>query len=141
MGPKKFRETGAGGYLTARSMYGFAVDPAKPLGPQAESAAYRIYDAGTMIRDRRIAPGTNNPMADFAAAAFDENDLAALAAGSPQEQAFGRIISLRQAYGEAIDREDDSGNWDNYWTHTDKLEAIVAEVQALRAAGWNYGLK
>jgi hypothetical protein len=102
------KQLAPGGYRMAKSMYGFNKDNYESLEAAAEAAVNRIYTPGMMIHNGRVIPGGNNVMADFAAEAFNENDLATLEAGSHKSQQFAEIIRLRQE----IMRQD------NYYTET-----------------------
>jgi hypothetical protein len=120
--------------MLSEAMYGFRVDPEQRLAQQADRAASRIVMGGQGRRDGHVSMGTNNPMADFAAAAFSAENIKALHdSGSPLQEGFARIIELRREFA-ALKAADET---DSYWAHTDKLEEIGKIVNELdEKFGW-----
>jgi hypothetical protein len=90
---------GTGGYELARQRYGFSIEKYGSLEQAAENAAGRIYSAGISYSNGQIAPGHNNVMADFAAAAFAKEQIETLLnSGDQKKIAFAEVIRLRQEY-------------------------------------------
>jgi hypothetical protein len=80
-------------------MYGFQKASYPSLKEAALDAARRIYEAGLMFREGKLAPGGNNVMADNAARPFTPEDLQALLASEDRlDHGLAQVISLRQDY-------------------------------------------
>lgn len=128
-------------------MYGFKKsDDKNKLASDAFEAVSRIYGAGTMVWNGVIMPGGNNVMADSAANAFNQDDLVALAKGTPQESLASEIITLRQSFA-ALSKKMDGGTQtveERAESNREQgllLDKIYARAQALEKAGWVPSMK
>ncbi|MGZ9109476.1 MAG: hypothetical protein ACXW4B_11735 [Micavibrio sp.] len=80
-------------------MYGFQKSSYPSLKDAALDAVRRIYEAGLMFREGKLAPGGNNVMADNAARPFTPEDLQTLLASEDRlDHGLAQVISLRQDY-------------------------------------------
>ena len=104
-------------------MYGFDKTRYKTLHLAAAEAARRIYAAGIAIWNDQIGPGGNNVMANHAAHAFDDTDLAVMDhCTDPLAQTWSQMIRLRQDFARH--------------SSNDTLVEIYGLAQTAKALGW-----